>query len=676
MKNKMKQLFGIILSLVLALGLMPGMKLTAYAAEYANGETVVRSALQNGDILNVGTIVQQDSGQMWNADIYIDNVMVGTAGYNGGTYIMTKRARFDRAANGKLYFESITAVTGITLDKDSATINVGDTEPLTLTATVLPDDAADKTIQWTTSDGKVATVTGGIVTAVKEGTTIITATATNGTDDTSDDVTATCTVTVGVPAYNISINPTQHGTVEVSNTLAKAGERVTVTAKPDAKYRLKSITGIYQETPRDTFYASSWRTNNEGAYFTSYCNNVAAIPGSGTPGIGWRLSNGGGFSAPKLEISANDSETKIDKVVMTVAGADGKDKRKNDMLNTTAGAFVFDSNDPSSIVTIKDIDSSTVQVSCPNADIDYDIQLDESWFVTSVTIYGSDVTQKDIAFAETNEENVYTFEMPEEPVTIIAEFEAASSDSGSGSSSSGSSDNTNTNTDTSAKVPYEDVAISTGSVKDITGTAAATAESNPFETKIVNSSELKTLLSLTDAEVAQGVNVWLDIQDLSASVSQTDKTLIQNTSGDYTVGLYLDINLFKKVGSNDATKVTETNGAVKASILIPESLWKSGRTFEIIRVHDGVATAIAGTYDENTHVFTFETDKFSTYALAYKDPASSSNSGTTSNSSNSLQSTAPKTGESNDIRVWYLLLIASLGGLGFLGYSKKKKVNE
>ncbi len=119
--------------------------------------------------------------------------------------------------------------------------------------------------------------------------------------------------------------------------------------------------------------------------------------------------------------------------------------------------------------------------------------------------------------------------------------------------------------------------------------------------------------------------------------------------------------------------MTETNGKVKASIVIPESLWKSGRTFEIIRVHDGVATAIAGTYDENTHVFTFETDKFSTYALAYKDPASSSNSGTTLNSSNSTQSTAPKTGDSNDVRVWYLLLMASLGGLGFWGLSKKKE---
>jgi ubiquitin len=236
-------------------------------------------------------------------------------------------------------------------------------------------------------------------------------------------------------------------------------------------------------------------------------------------------------------------------------------------------------------------------------------------------------------------------------------------------SSGDSSDNTNTNTDTSAKVPYDDVPISTGSVKDITGTPAATAESNPFGTKIGNNNNLANLLSLTDAEVAQGVNVWLDVQDKSDSVPQTDKTLIKNTSGDYTVGLYLDINLFKKVGGNDATKVTEINGKVKASIVIPESLRKSGRTFELIRVHDGVATAIAGTYDEKTHVFTFVTDKFSTYALAYKDSAVAG--GTT----NSTLPTSPKTGDTSDARVWYLLLIASLGALGFLGYSKKKKVN-
>lgn len=43
------------------------------------------------------------------------------------------------------------AVTGVTLDKTSAEMTVG-SETLTLTATVAPDNATDKTVTWTTSD--------------------------------------------------------------------------------------------------------------------------------------------------------------------------------------------------------------------------------------------------------------------------------------------------------------------------------------------------------------------------------------------------------------------------------------------------------------------------------------------------------------------------------------------
>ena len=89
-------------------------------------------------------------------------------------------------------------VTGVDLNKTTATIPYGGTEPLTLTATVSPDGATDKTVTWASSDTTVATVDkDGVVTAVKAGTAAITATATNGTaDNTTDDKTATCTVTV------------------------------------------------------------------------------------------------------------------------------------------------------------------------------------------------------------------------------------------------------------------------------------------------------------------------------------------------------------------------------------------------------------------------------------------------------------------------------------------------
>lgn len=80
------------------------------------------------------------------------------------------------------------AVTGVSLDKSEISIAVGKTE--TLTATVAPNNATNKSVSWSSDDEAVATVDGGIVTAVAEGTANITVTTTDG------GKTATCEVTV------------------------------------------------------------------------------------------------------------------------------------------------------------------------------------------------------------------------------------------------------------------------------------------------------------------------------------------------------------------------------------------------------------------------------------------------------------------------------------------------
>ena len=83
-------------------------------------------------------------------------------------------------------------VTGITLSQTEAAMTVGG-ETLTLTATVAPDDATDKTVTWTTSNADIATVENGVVTAVAVGTATITVTTTDGS------FTATCAITVTAP---------------------------------------------------------------------------------------------------------------------------------------------------------------------------------------------------------------------------------------------------------------------------------------------------------------------------------------------------------------------------------------------------------------------------------------------------------------------------------------------
>ena len=67
------------------------------------------------------------------------------------------------------------AVESVALDYTQLSMNLGDT--LRLTVTVLPDNSADKTVVWASSDPAVATVADGVVTTLTAGFTRITATA-------------------------------------------------------------------------------------------------------------------------------------------------------------------------------------------------------------------------------------------------------------------------------------------------------------------------------------------------------------------------------------------------------------------------------------------------------------------------------------------------------------------
>ena len=87
------------------------------------------------------------------------------------------------------------AVTSITLNETSLTKMVGD-DAFTLTAT-MNADATDKTLVWTSDKpGVVSVDANGVVTIQGQGLATITVTATNGTESTADDKTATCEVAV------------------------------------------------------------------------------------------------------------------------------------------------------------------------------------------------------------------------------------------------------------------------------------------------------------------------------------------------------------------------------------------------------------------------------------------------------------------------------------------------
>ena len=88
------------------------------------------------------------------------------------------------------------AVTGVTLNKREMTLEVGTSE--LLIASVIPTNATDQSIEWSTSNAAVATVNGGSVAGISVGKAIITVTTNDG------NKTATATVDVVAPKPTIT----------------------------------------------------------------------------------------------------------------------------------------------------------------------------------------------------------------------------------------------------------------------------------------------------------------------------------------------------------------------------------------------------------------------------------------------------------------------------------------
>lgn len=205
-----------------------------------------------------------------------------------------------------------------------------------------------------------------------------------------------------------------------------------------------------------------------------------------------------------------------------------------------------------------------------------------------------------------------TFTMPANATTIKANFiYNGSSGTGDGDSKGSGGGNNSSVITTTGSISID--------LHQVTGSPSSSMNNN--EEKLKN--KIFTLDELSRINAGENARVILNVKDITSEVSDADKKLIKESLRGQSIGMYIDLSLYKQIGNEAETAVRSTNGKISISIEIPEYLRNLdtmlSRTFNIIRIHNGVATTVEGTYDPVTHLFTFETDRFSTYALTYMD---------------------------------------------------------
>lgn len=173
------------------------------------------------------------------------------------------------------------------------------------------------------------------------------------------------------------------------------------------------------------------------------------------------------------------------------------------------------------------------------------------------------------------------------------------------------------------------------------------------------------------SEVAEGKKIEIVLEVKEAQANE----LIETSTKGYKVGKYLDITLYKSVnGTNES--IHELSKVMKVTIKVPEELInkdsKTKREYYIARSHNGKVDILETKYDEKTNKLTFETDKFSDYAIIYKDKKELKTTVTTSiNKSNTKQTTKAKTGDNANIIGLMMLLVSSMFVIVFV----RKKEN-
>lgn len=250
---------------------------------------VNNEALADTGLTAEATVNNSKDTKSLSAGSYAINVtLTGTAANydvttKDGTLIVTEKAVTPPSEE--------VAVTGVTVDKTEVALKVGGTEKVT--ATVAPENATNKTVAWTTSNDKVATVASdGTITGVGAGVATVTAKA----GDKSAEVKVTVTAAETPAQEEVAVAEVKIDQTAVAFDTIGATTKVTATVTPE----------------NATHKEVAWTTSNDKVAAVASDGTITAT-GNGTATV--TATAGGKSAAVTVTVSQ-----KTEKVSITLGG--------------------------------------------------------------------------------------------------------------------------------------------------------------------------------------------------------------------------------------------------------------------------------------------------------------------------------------------------------------------
>lgn len=211
----------------------------------------------------------------------------------------------------------------------------------------------------------------------------------------------------------------------------------------------------------------------------------------------------------------------------------------------------------------------------------------------------------------------------------------------------------------SEEISAESTEVDTTKEVTVVTTGIASSDKEAVNDVLLESLEENKDL-VAGAEVTEEIEVKLEID--SENVSEDSKELISESEEveDLVIVDYFAANVNVYVENEYVGSIPELTNTVKLTVMLPEELQeaKEGytRLFYLVREHDGKIEPLEATLSKDGKSITVETDKFSTYAIAYKDVE-----------------LPPKTGDG--IVTYFIMTMVSLIAMVCVALVNKKRFN-